>query len=236
MSAPLFTASVAQSIADRGAHVPTTVTIRGLTDTAGNSIAKDTTTVMTNGRAGEERQTIAEKVDDVKSDIDIVQSDLTGHINGVETNLTGHMDATINGVETKINGVETKINGVHEDLSAKFDALSSLVKGLLSGGAASGLAEWPSCGDTALASFDRYVRGAISPLNSMAVTDEGAVASVGGCATACTGSSICKGYVLLCAWCDMVDRGCVTLPSWCAASCDGGTFTLFDALHRLERY
>ena len=225
MSAPLFTASVAQSIADRGAHVPTTVTIRGLTDTAGNSIAKDTTTVMTNGRAGEERQTIAEKVDDVKSDIDIVQSDLTGHINGVETNLTGHMDAVETNIETKI-----------EDLGAKFDALSSLVKGLLSGGAASGLAEWPSCGDTALASFDRYVRGAISPLNSMAVTDEGAVASVGGCATACTGSSICKGYVLLCAWCDMVDRGCVTLPSWCAASCDGGTFTLFDALHRLERY
>ena len=220
VSAPPFTVDVANEIAAKGTHVPIKVTLSGLTDTAGNSIETDTTKVMTNGRAGEERQIIAEKVDDVKSVIDIVQSDLTGHINGVETNL--------NGVETNLTGhmdaVETKI----EDLGAKFDALSSLVKGLQSGGAASGLADWPSCGDTALASFNRHVRGTISSLNPMAVTDEGAVASVGGCASACTGSSSCTGYVALRAWCNMVDRGCVALPSWCAASCDiVGTFTLY---------
>ena len=114
--------------ASAGTEVPSiTIEKRGVVDVAGNPLERIDGRRLVAGRAGEERQMIAGKVDSAEASIN---TNVNDKVSGVETKITG--------VETKIIGMESNLNQsnheAHREIKASITSLASMVASLVKAG------------------------------------------------------------------------------------------------------
>ncbi len=64
-----------------------------------------------------------------KSDLDLMEAKLTGHVDSLETKLTGRMD----GIEVKMDALDSNLSGRMDGIEVKMDALDKNLSGRMDG-------------------------------------------------------------------------------------------------------
>ena len=165
--------------ASAGTEVPSiTIEKRGVVDVAGNPLERIDSWRLVAGRAGEERQMIAGKVD------------------SAEASINTNVNDKVSGVETKITSMESNLNQsnheAHREMQQSNTAIASLAAMVASLLQASGVetVQFPTCAGPALYSFGRYIKARVP----RSAATPAAAATAATCADRCLKVPACTAF------------------------------------------
>ena len=178
---PAFDAAAAKEVAG----LPISVELfGGIYDLAGNSMMKGSkTTVLSAGRASEERGINAAKIDASRADLSVrigaTNMSVLSAVSGVESSL-----------ESSLNALNQSNHAANRETKASIASLATMLASLLRASGAATPA-FPVCKDRpAMYSFARYVRGRVPP----AAATSAAAATAAVCASKCLEVATCTAF------------------------------------------